>query len=190
MDPLRLLLSITFFTILAPHMLTDTFRLLRTDPDPAGCATAGRRASSSTCWKMARRFGFWAHGRAESILLAAGITGPDGHPRSQSHQHIKLCCGGGQMTWLRGWPGLVSRHLGPLRARDIRFSPERACICIKLSSFTIPARCDSHLLPPDQGRLQISLAYWSGACRGPERAWSARHVKNHVSRGLALLLPP
>jgi hypothetical protein len=38
MHPLGLLLSITFFTILAIHMLTETIKSLRTDA--AGCATA------------------------------------------------------------------------------------------------------------------------------------------------------
>jgi hypothetical protein len=56
MHPLRLLLSITFCTILAIHMFTDTIRSLKTNA--AGCATAGRRASSSTCWNVARRLGF------------------------------------------------------------------------------------------------------------------------------------
>jgi hypothetical protein len=49
-------------------------------------------------------------------------------------------------------------YLGPLRVRDIRFSPERAFKCIKLSSSAIPARCDTHMRPPGQdsgsGRLQ------------------------------------
>jgi hypothetical protein len=44
MHPLGLLLSITFSTILAIPMLTDTIKSLRTDA--AGCATAERGASS------------------------------------------------------------------------------------------------------------------------------------------------
>jgi hypothetical protein len=80
-----------------------------------------------------------------------------------------------QMAWpwpTRPGPGIW--YLGPLRALDIRFNPERACISINLAGSAIPARCDTHLRPPGQdfwpGRLQMSHACaclsGSGACRG------------------------
>jgi hypothetical protein len=52
MHPLELLLSITFFTIPAIHMLTDTIKSLRTDA--AGCAAAERGASPAALAEMWR----------------------------------------------------------------------------------------------------------------------------------------
>jgi hypothetical protein len=143
----------------------------------------GCRASpSSTCWNMARRLGFWAHGRAESIFSAAGITEPRPPQKPESPAHPAV-------LWRRQTSNDVAGqawYLGPLRARGIRFSPERSFICIKLTSFAIPARCDSHLPPriwiPVRRPSAMSLACKSGACRGSERTWSARPVKNHCGQ--------
>jgi hypothetical protein len=97
MHPLGLLLSITFCTSLATLMLTDTIKSLRTDA--AGCATVECGASRSTCWNVARRFGFEAHGRAEQTLPAAVITKPrpSQKPGSQKYPAVRRWR---QMTWL------------------------------------------------------------------------------------------
>jgi hypothetical protein len=96
MHPLRLLLSITFCTILAIHRLTDTIISLRTDA--AGCATAGRRASSSICCNMSRRIGLKAYGRAKPTLFSARFTGPR-PPRKPESSEYAAVLRRRQMTW-------------------------------------------------------------------------------------------
>jgi hypothetical protein len=97
MHLLGLLPSITFCTILATHMLTDTFTSLKTDA--AGCATAGRRASSSTCWNVARLIGFEAHGWAEPTLSVAVIIKPRPPQKSESPEYPAMLRQR-KMTWL------------------------------------------------------------------------------------------
>jgi hypothetical protein len=52
--------------------------------------TAERGASSSTCWNVARRIGFEAHGRAEPTRSAAVITEPrpSQTPDQSHHENI------------------------------------------------------------------------------------------------------
>jgi hypothetical protein len=136
-------------------------------------------------------------GPAEQSLTEAGMTEP--RPlRRQSHWNIQLCCGEASNDVGSQACG-ISAHCA-LRARDIRFSLERAFICTKSSSSAIPARCDIHLRPPGQdfwsGRLQMSRACWllvkvkgMQRLRGSKSAWSARNAKHHVGRGLVLPSP-
>jgi hypothetical protein len=102
---------------------------------------AGRRASSSTCWNMARRIGLKAHVRAEPTRLSAGFTGPRPPQPEASHQNKQLCCGGVKCQMSNDVAG-QARYLGPLRARDICFSPERNCTCINLISSGATITCD------------------------------------------------
>jgi hypothetical protein len=72
-------------------MFIDTFRKLRTDA--AGCATAQRAASSSTCMEYGATIGFEAHDWPSNPYQQPESPG-NGHPRRQIHQNIHLCCGG------------------------------------------------------------------------------------------------
>jgi hypothetical protein len=105
MHPLGLLLSITFFTILATHMLTDTIKSLKRDA--ARWATAERGASRSTCWNVARRIRFEAHGPAEPTLSTAVFTKPRPPQKPESSEYPAVLQRR-QMTWLAR-PG-ISAH--------------------------------------------------------------------------------
>jgi hypothetical protein len=105
MHPLGLLPSITFYTTLATHILTDTFKTLGTDAAEQrirqhllDAAHPAALAGRTTCSNEARRFGLAPLGRAEQYFWAAGFTkSPSpGQLKSQSHQNLQLCC-----CWVR-----------------------------------------------------------------------------------------
>jgi hypothetical protein len=149
MHPLELLLSITFLTILATHMLTDTIKSLRTDAADARRQNAERGASSSTCSNVARRIGFEAHGQAEPTLSVAVITKPLPSQKPESPKYPAVLRRR-QMTWLAR-PGISAHTARAGHPLLIRFSPQRACIFINLTSSAILACCDTHLRPPGPG---------------------------------------
>jgi hypothetical protein len=98
MHPLGLLLNITFCTILATHILTDTSRTLRTDA--AGAARRQKVAHPAALAGMWRNeLGFEAHGRAEPTLPAAEFTGPR-PPQKPESLEFAAALRRRQMTWL------------------------------------------------------------------------------------------
>jgi hypothetical protein len=94
------------------------------------------------------------------------------------------------MTWRaagQAW------YLGPLRALNIRSSPDGLALATtqpvlpSLPGATVT--CDPQVWISGQDDFKRAVLASQGHAEGSGRAWSARNPKNHVGKGLALLLP-